>query len=201
MQITFDYPVYYRLEADVIDTPYYYEVTFNGTEADAYYDSFGLWGGSFPPHYYPDVPFQIGWETHVDQGYLLPGTYELSVYAVSCLHRYGIGLSSEGTAQLYAQLLGDADQDGLVGIDDLNIVLNHWDRRVPHGVTQFGDMNNDGWVGIDDLNAVLLGWGSDVRPAASGSPIPEPGTLAMVLGLVMPALRPRRIRSGSGRLV
>jgi hypothetical protein len=45
---------------------------------------------------------------------------------------------------------GDANGDGKVDIDDLTIVLTHYQQ-----VTSTGDLNDDGRVDIDDLTIVL----------------------------------------------
>lgn len=188
--ITVPAPVRFRFEADVIGTPILYAVTFNGVYADASYDAyFGGRDGTFPLIYiYEDgVPvFAYDWDIYVHEGVLPAGTYHLSTEALSAVHgRYGLGLSSRGTASLHIQLLGDADQDGLVGIDDMNIILAHWGRQVPAYASDMGDLDGDGTVGIADLNQVLGGWGSDVRQ------IPEPACVA-ILGLLPWVLTGRR---------
>ncbi|MEQ8745783.1 C39 family peptidase [Pyruvatibacter sp.] len=53
---------------------------------------------------------------------------------------------------------GDADGNGVVDFDDLNLVLAHWTNFVPPG--QFGDVTGDGFVDFDDLNLVLANWGN-----------------------------------------
>lgn len=51
---------------------------------------------------------------------------------------------------------GDANLNGAVDIDDLNVVLSNWGQS-GMAWTQ-GDMSGDGNVDIDDLNAVLSAW-------------------------------------------
>jgi glucose/arabinose dehydrogenase len=80
-----------------------------------------------------------------------------------------------------ASIVGDLDGDGLVGIDDLNIVLSKWNQQVAARDPLKGDASGDGFVGIDDLNAVLVNWNAGTPPGETAS-IPEPGTLAL-LGL------------------
>lgn len=53
---------------------------------------------------------------------------------------------------------GDVNHDGVVNIDDLNIILTNWSDGVPPNA--FGDLNGDGVVDIDDLNELLANWGS-----------------------------------------
>ncbi len=79
-------------------------------------------------------------------------------------------------------LLGDLDGDGFVGITDLNIVLGAWNQSVPPG-NPLADPSGDGFVGIEDLNFVLGNWNNGIPP--SSSPVPEPGSLALlVVGMV-----------------
>jgi hypothetical protein len=182
LDITVPAPVRFRFEADAIGAPILYAVTFNGVYADATYDAyFGGRYGTFPLIYiYEDgVPvFAYDWDIYVHEGVLPAGTYHLSTEALSAVHgRYGVGLRSRGTASLHIQLLGDADKDGLVGIDDMNIILANWNRQVPAYASDMGDLDGDGVVGIADLNEVLGGWGSDARQ------VPEP-TSAALIGLL-----------------
>ncbi len=188
LRVTFPQAVRYRFEAEVIDVPVLYEVSFNGREAEAWYDAFGIYGGTFPPTFHYDNPMPDGWDTYVDEGILPAGTYDLSVAAYSRLHRYGIGLDSEGTASLHVQLLGDADYDGLVGIADMNIILANWNQQVPAYASDMGDLDGDGLVGIADLGEVLGGWGADVRP------VPEPAGVALALALSLAMTGRRRSR-------
>lgn len=68
-------------------------------------------------------------------------------------------------------LLGDLDEDGFVGIGDLNIILGDWNKTdVDGNAPQYGDLNFDLFVGISDLNIVLGNWNQTVLPGdfASG---------------------------------
>ncbi len=76
---------------------------------------------------------------------------------------------------------GDLNSDGFVGIDDLNIVLGAWNQNVAPGDPLLGDPSGDGFVGIDDLNLVLGNWNAG-SPPASVSTVPEPTSLALLLG-------------------
>ncbi len=192
MQITFSQPVQYRFEADVIGVPCLYEVSFNGRSASARYSAMGIYGGSFPPVYHYDNPLPDGWDTYIDEGVLPAGTYELTVTAHSTLHRYGIGLDSEGSASLSIQLLGDANLNGHVGLEDLNAVLNHWQWTSQHDRKLQGDLNNDGYVGLADLDAVLTGWGSNVRKP-SHMVVPEPAIATLLLTALGVLLRRRTV--------
>jgi hypothetical protein len=74
----------------------------------------------------------------------------------------------------YAQvpdIPGDLNDDGFVGIEDLNLVYGNWNQTVPPadpradvaGGGPTGD-DPDGTVGIADLNAVLGNWNAGDRP-------------------------------------
>ena len=60
---------------------------------------------------------------------------------------------------------GDLDDDGFVGINDLNLVLGDWNNTIFTGdPAMVGDLNGDFFVGIDDLNAMLGNWNQNVFP-------------------------------------
>lgn len=52
---------------------------------------------------------------------------------------------------------GDADRNGSVNVDDLNIVLGAFGQSA--GVGDLADLNADGFVDVDDLNTVLSNFG------------------------------------------
>jgi PEP-CTERM motif-containing protein len=74
-------------------------------------------------------------------------------------------------------LEGDLDDDGFVGINDLNLVLANWNQSVPPGDVR-ADPTGDNFVGIEDLNKVLGNWNSGTPPTAAA--VPEPATLALL---------------------
>ncbi len=80
-------------------------------------------------------------------------------------------------------LPGDLNNDGFVGIDDLDIVLNNWNQSVDFGDESMGDYNGDGLIGIADLDAVLRHWNTSAPPnnGFTFAVIPEPGTVVMLL--------------------
>ncbi len=77
-------------------------------------------------------------------------------------------------------LAGDLNEDGFVGLLDLDIVLDNWNATVTPGDLLSGDPNGDGFVGLADLDIVLNNWNAGTPPSSSN--IPEPATL-MLLGL------------------
>ncbi len=84
-------------------------------------------------------------------------------------------------------LIGDLNDDGFVGIEDLNIVLGNWNNNVTAGVWALGDPTGDGFIGIEDLNMVLGNWNAGTPPTAS-IVVPEPAGIMLsgvgVLGFV-----------------
>jgi hypothetical protein len=85
-------------------------------------------------------------------------------------------------AELTPRLAGDLDDDGFVGIVDLNIVLGNWNQNVSPGDPLAGDPTGDGFVGIGDLNIVLGNWNSGVPPKTElSSVVPEPATVCISL--------------------
>ena len=78
-----------------------------------------------------------------------------------------------------ALLAGDFNSDGFVGIDDLTIVLAHWNQNVTPGDLSSGDLTGEGFVGIDDLNPILTNWNNGTPPTIILT-IPEPGTINLI---------------------
>ncbi len=76
-------------------------------------------------------------------------------------------------------LAGDLNGDGFVGIEDLNLVLGHWNQTVPSGDLLRGDPTGDGFVGIEDLNSVLGNWNVGTLPPQNAV-VPEPGVSIML---------------------
>ncbi len=106
----------------------------------------------------PDLPFVGQQWTAQDQ----------SLYSLK------LGMSGSGV------LTGDLNEDGFVGIDDLNIILGQWNQTVFPGTGP--DSNVDGFIGIDDLNLILSNWNNGTPPTDLTA-IPEPASAAL-LGLL-----------------
>lgn len=98
------------------------------------------------------------------------GTGGFDLDAVAVLNTY------EPTA-----LLGDVNDDGFVGGDDLSIILTNWGLS---GMTrQQGDLSGDNFVGGDDYSEVLTYWGTGISPETIS--IPEPTSLLSLLSAVV----------------
>jgi hypothetical protein len=100
---------------------------------------------------------------------------------------------TEANDILLQALLGDLNEDGFVGQDDLNIVLGDWGQTVEVG--SIGDLNLDGFIGQDDLNVILGAWGTGT-PLPNLQAIPEVSSMALVsiAAVFGMYLRKRRMR-------
>jgi hypothetical protein len=78
-------------------------------------------------------------------------------------------------------LMGDANMDGQVDINDLTVVLTNYGQTTGESWSQ-GDFNGDGKVDINDLTVVLTNYGKTMGSAADArmAPVPEPGALALL---------------------
>ena len=74
---------------------------------------------------------------------------------------------------------GDANYDGKVDINDLTIVLAHYNQSTGMSANT-GDANGDGQVDINDLTIVLAHYNQTVGSAVTGMvAVPEPSTIAI----------------------
>ena len=78
--------------------------------------------------------------------------------------------TQHGFASPYLQ--GDADLDGVVGSQDLNVLGINWLKS--DQVWSSGDFNGDGFSNAADLNLVGINWLQSVPSAASPESVPEP---------------------------
>ena len=60
------------------------------------------------------------------------------------------------------EIVGDLNDDGFVGQDDLDIILDSWGLSPPPDPR--ADPSGDGFVGQDDLDIVLDHWGEGSSP-------------------------------------
>ncbi len=76
---------------------------------------------------------------------------------------------------------GDANLDGTVDGNDLNIILGNWGQSGASMTWAAGDFNGDDVIDGNDLNMLLGEWGW-TAPSAPAAPVPEPISLLLVLG-------------------
>lgn len=81
-------------------------------------------------------------------------------------------------------IMGDATEDGSVGINDLAALGNNWGKTVYLGNDGWamGDFDASGVVGVNDLAIIGNNWGKTYSPPGGGAPVPEP-TVLVLLGL------------------
>jgi len=92
---------------------------------------------------------------------------------------------------------GDANGDGMVDTDDLDIVLANWGANVAPGDALHGELSGDGWVGMIDMDLVLADflYGVPSPPGAgAASPAPEPATVALLMVGALTLIRTKRRR-------
>ena len=77
-----------------------------------------------------------------------------------------------------APLAGDANGDGFVNSEDLDIVRANWGTTIPAGDVSRGDLSGDGVVNSDDLDLVRANWGS------VAAAVPEP-SVWVILGVMV----------------
>lgn len=122
------------------------------TVKDLYLEQAGRW---FPLASTDQPNNKRAWMLHVDQssGKLFVATRGMGVLMHDSL-----------SIPTLAPVTGDLNDDGFVGIADLNIVLGNWNQNVTAGVWAEGDPSGDGFVGIADLNEVLGNWNGGTPP-------------------------------------
>ena len=76
---------------------------------------------------------------------------------------------------------GDLNDDGFIGLDDLDIILTAWNTAVSPGDPLAGDFSRDGFIGLDDLDIVLANWNLGIPPQQIN--IPEPASLFCLAAL------------------
>jgi hypothetical protein len=91
-----------------------------------------------------------------------------------------VGIVEYGS--LASDIAGDYSNNGIVGLEDLNLVLFNWQEPgagLPVGWVNFRPSGN---VGLPELNGVLFNW----QNTASNGTVPEPGTLVMLVAVLLP---------------
>jgi probable HAF family extracellular repeat protein len=106
----------------------------------------------------------------------------------------GYGSNARGTTQsflLTPALMGDANLDGRVDVNDLTVVLTSYGGT---GLSwNAGDFNDDGRVDVNDLTILLTDYGQSLGRNNAASAVPEPSALLLAaVGLGFLALAVRR---------
>lgn len=78
----------------------------------------------------------------------------------------------------------DYNNSGLVGIGDLNLVLNNFGVNTPPVPAGWVNDLPDGVIEITELNNVLNNFGNTAGSLTGGAPVPEPASGLALLGLV-----------------
>jgi hypothetical protein len=113
------------------------------------------------------------WSVALPAG-LADGTYSIQATATDAG-----GNTAFAAAPLTVPLPGDANLDGKVDINDLTVVLAHYNQT--NGTSwSTGDFNLDGRVDINDLTIVLADYNKTMGsgPAAA---VPEPATVVLLV--------------------
>lgn len=104
-------------------------------------------------------------------------------------------VSAQNWAKASLTVPGDVNNDGVVDIQDVGLVSNHWLQAAPSGDNKYlpqGDGNYDRIVDIQDIGLIANHWlqtaGSLDAGAATPTPVPEPATLTLSLISVALAL-------------
>ena len=93
---------------------------------------------------------------------------------------YARALSSAEISQMLQQP-GDLNGDGYVGLDDLQLILDNWNRTVRDNFS--ADVNGDNYIGLDDLQVVLDNWNAGTPPIAQQQTASQTQTLADPVGI------------------
>jgi hypothetical protein len=109
------------------------------------------------------------------------GNYRLTIPAAAVADAAGNVLGHDLTLDFFV-LAGDANRDRVVGIDDLSLLAQNYNKTGRTYAT--ADFNNDGLTDIDDLNVLAQNYGQSVpapppaltvaKAAATQSAKPKP---------------------------
>jgi len=106
---------------------------------------------------------------------LLNGGVEADRERAEALRQRLVALMEAGRST-QALVPGDITGDGLVGIEDLDLLLANWG-----GQSWYFDQTGDGMLNASDLNVVLRNWNEGAPPDLS---IPEPASGLSLVGLL-----------------
>ena len=147
-------------------------------------------------HHYtcPDTPDASPWESYYnpisDDGYGGEGQYFASIEGVMEMSQddpvdptYSFyQLLTVNSESFEFGIPGDANGDGQVDGADVTILAANWQSA--DALWWDGDFNNDGKVDGSDVTILAGNWQVGVEPS-SASAVPEPGSLALVVTLLV----------------
>ncbi len=126
-----------------------------------------------------------GYSSAQDAMWILDGSGYWGGQAEVDYVRFMSGAYAPDSSEYFA---GDANRDHVVDAEDAAILASNWlSSGADWGM---GDFNNDGMV--DDIDATLLA--SNWNSTAASNSVPEPGVLAIALGLLLSLACVRRLR-------
>jgi hypothetical protein len=100
------------------------------------------------------------------------------------------GLADIGWNVAPLGISGDVNHDGVVDIQDITSVANHWLTPSP-----YGDANHDYTADIQDLTVIANHWLQTSGGGGSLAVVPEPATIgSLMIGAIMAAMALRRGR-------
>ncbi len=111
----------------------------------------------------------------------LTGQFENIIGLDSYPGTFDVQYTANAVNLILNALSGDLNADGFIGLDDLDIVLLHWNQTVTPWDLSSGDTTGDGYVGLDDLDLILSHWNQGTPPSNTSTIIPEPGSSAVLL--------------------
>jgi peptidoglycan/xylan/chitin deacetylase (PgdA/CDA1 family) len=105
----------------------------------------------------------------VPAGQFTPNSFVQNIYGLNASTQYFFKITAtdaSGNKSTYASSFttsanhipsrpGDINKDGVVNLNDLSILSNHWDQDA---TPEQGDLNNDGKVNLNDLSILSNNW-------------------------------------------
>jgi autotransporter-associated beta strand protein len=110
---------------------------------------------------------------------------------ISDLYFTGLGMVLVTDFPVTVHIPGDTNDDLIVDATDAAKLALNWGNTVSSGDYHNGDFNGDGLVNAADASILAANWGN--HAGEGNGAVPEPGTLALLIGLAL-AMVVRRTR-------